>query len=107
MSGERQKYHIVGNLVAVLKKLSHLGERWIGDDPIHSLIIVKKISSILDLASGDIFDTVCLERPYKGTSTGARLKYQIVLNIYQRQEMFDNLVCQIPRCLNVIVVAVG
>src|SRR5262249_46832031 len=107
MSGECQKYHIVGNLVAVFKKFSHLGERRIGDDPIHSLIIVKKISSILDLASGDIFDTACFKRSYECTSTSARLKYQIVLNIDQRQEMFDNVVCQIPRCLNVIVAAVG
>ena len=94
MGGERQKYQIVSNLVTVSKKFSHLGERWIRDDPIHALIIVEKISSIFDLASGDIFNTVDFERPYECTSTGTRLKYQIVLNIDQRQEMFDDLICQ-------------
>jgi hypothetical protein len=103
MGRECQKYHIVGNLVAVFKKFSHLGERWIRDDQIHSLIMVEKIASFFNLASSDIFDTVDFERPYECTSTSARLKYQIVLNIDHRQEMFDNPVCQIPRCLNIIV----
>ena len=94
MGGECQKYHIAGNLVAVFKKFSHLGERWIRDDPIHALIIVEKISSIFDLASGDIFDTICFERPYECTFPSTGLKYQIVLNIDQRQEMFDDLICQ-------------
>jgi len=84
MSSECQKYHIVGNLVAVFKKFTHLGERWIGDDPIYSSIIVKKISSILDLASDDIFDTACFKRPYECTFPSTGLKYQIVLNIDQR-----------------------
>src|SRR5215467_5417755 len=81
MSGECQKYHIVGNLVAVFKKFSHLGERRIGDDPVHSLITVEKIASFFNLASSDISDAVDFERPYEGALTSARLKYQIVLNV--------------------------
>ena len=67
------------------------------------MIIVEKLSSIFDFAGDDIFDTADFERPYEGASTSARFKYQIVLNIDQRQEMFDNLVCQIPWCLNVVI----